>query len=86
MRAYTDAIAGAMQRAERIERGLIGIEMDYASETRVRHWIEQHDAELVDAAYAMTVRFVVRMPAAARDAAVEIRDLTSGRASVEVRS
>lgn len=39
MRAYTDAIASAMQRAERverIERGLMAVEIDYADEARVR--------------------------------------------------
>jgi uncharacterized YigZ family protein len=90
VRAYTDAIATAMQlaeRVERIERGLIGIEIDYADEARVRRWIEQHDAELADTAYAMTVRLVVRMPAAAREAAAaELRDLTNGRAIVEVQA
>src|SRR6478752_9683688 len=59
VRAYTDAIATAMQKAERverIERGLMNVDIDYADEARVRRWIEQHDAELVDSAYAMTVR------------------------------
>ncbi|WP_244848405.1 YigZ family protein [Caballeronia sp. SL2Y3] len=90
VRAYTDAIATAMQsaeRIERIERGLLAIEIDYADEARVRRWIEQHEAELVDSAYGMTVRLVVRMAAAARDeAAAELRDLTHGRANVEVRT
>jgi uncharacterized YigZ family protein len=89
VRAYTDAIATAMQsaeRVERIERGSIAVEIDYADEARVRRWIEQHDAELSDAAYEMTVRLVVRMPAAAREAAAaELCDLTNGRAIVEVQ-
>ncbi|MDR5756715.1 YigZ family protein [Caballeronia sp. LZ035] len=90
VRAYTDAIATAMQQAERVERverGLIGIELDYADEARVRRWIEQHEAELVESAYGMTVRLVVRMAAAAREpAALELRDLTNGRAGIEVRT
>ncbi|MDR5854231.1 IMPACT family protein [Caballeronia sp. LZ062] len=90
VRAYTDAIATAMQsaeRVERIERGLLGIEIDYADEARVRRWIEQHEAELVDSVYGMTVRLVVRMAAAARGpATAELRDLTHGRANVEVRT
>ncbi|WP_250499269.1 YigZ family protein [Caballeronia sp. GAWG1-5s-s] len=90
VRAYTDAIATAMQsaeRIERIERGLLAIGIDYADEARVRRWIEQHEAELVDSAYGMTVRLVVRMAAAAREsAAAELRDLTHGRANVEVRT
>ncbi|WP_277186435.1 YigZ family protein [Caballeronia sp. BR00000012568055] len=90
VRAYTDAIATAMQlaeRIERIERGLMGIEMDYADEARVRRWIEQNAAELMETAYGMTVRFVMRLPAAAREAAAaELRDLTNGRATVELQS
>jgi uncharacterized YigZ family protein len=90
VRAYTDAIATAMQsaeRIERIERGLLGIDIDYADEARVRRWIEQHDAELVQSDYAMTVRLVVRMAAAAREpAAAELRDLTNGRANVELQA
>jgi uncharacterized YigZ family protein len=89
VRAYTDAIATAMQlaeRVERIERALIGVEVDYADEARVRRWIEQHEAELVESEYGMTVRLVVRMPAAAREAAAaELRDLTNGRAGIEMR-
>jgi uncharacterized YigZ family protein len=90
VRAYTDAIATAMQsaeRVERIERGLINVDIDYADEARVRRWIEQHDAELADSAYAMTVRLVVCMPAAEREsAAAELRDLTNGRAIIEVHA
>ena len=90
VRAYTDAIATAMQsaeRVERIERGLMNVDIDYADEARVRRWIEQRDAELVDSAYAMTVRLVVRMPAAEREsAAAELRDLTNGRAIIEVHA
>ncbi|MDR5731661.1 YigZ family protein [Caballeronia sp. LZ025] len=90
VRAYTDAIATAMQsaeRVERIERGLMNVDIDYADEARVRRWIEQHDAELVNSAYAMTVRLVVRMPAAEREsAAAELRDLTNGRAIIEVHA
>ncbi|KMQ79985.1 hypothetical protein BPMI_02268c [Candidatus Burkholderia pumila] len=70
VRAYTDAIATAMQQAE---RGLVGIEMDYADEARGRRWIELHDAELMETTYGMTVRFVMRMPMAMREtAAVEL--------------
>ena len=73
------------ERVERIELGLIAIEVDYADEARVRRWIDQREAELVESAYGMTVRLVVRMPAAAREtAAAELRDLTNGRAGIEV--
>ncbi|BAN22829.1 putative uncharacterized protein [Caballeronia insecticola] len=86
VRAYTDAIASAMQlaeRVERVERGLLEIAIDYADEARVRRWIEQHGAELVHSEYEMAVRLVVRMPVAAREpAAAELRDLTNGRAEI----
>ncbi|KND59710.1 protein co-occurring with transport system [Candidatus Burkholderia verschuerenii] len=88
VRAYTDAIATAMQLAERVERikrAAIAVEIDYADEARVRRWIETHDAELSESAYGMTVRLVVRMAAASREeAAAELRDLTNGRAIVEL--
>ncbi|WP_250492197.1 YigZ family protein [Caballeronia sp. GAWG1-1] len=89
VRAYTDAIASAMQLAERVERieqGVVEIDIDYADEARVRRWIEQNAAELVESAYGMRVRLVVKMAAVAREpAAAELRDLTHGRANVEVR-
>ncbi|GAB5100255.1 IMPACT family protein [Caballeronia sp. HLA56] len=90
VRAYTDAIASAMQLAERVERieqGVVEIDIDYADEARVRRWIEQNAAELVESAYGMRVRLVVKMAAVAREpAAAELRDLTHGRANVEVRT
>lgn len=85
VRAYADAIAGALQDAQRIERikhAELTVAVDYADEARVRRWIEQQEsAELVDSAYDMGVRLGIRLPAAALDAArVALRDLTQGRA------
>jgi uncharacterized YigZ family protein len=87
VRAYTDAVASAMQVAERVERipltGLF-VEIDYADETRMRHWIEQQAYTLVDATYGMNVRLHIRLPvASAQDAHDTMRDMTSGRALVE---
>jgi putative IMPACT (imprinted ancient) family translation regulator len=86
VRAYTDAIAQAMQLAERIERieqGLLRVELDYADEARIRRWIEQEGYELIEHAYGMSVNLRVRMPLAARDAAATlVRDLTHGRATI----
>ena len=87
VRAYTDAIASAMQIADRVERiamtDLI-IEVDYADETRMRHWIEQHAYTLAEATYGMAVRRQLRLPAAsAGEARAALRDLTSGRAKIE---
>lgn len=84
VRAYTDAIASALQQAQRVERiaqAELTVEIDYPDEARVRRWIEQEGAELVDSGYELTVRLVLRMPATKRDAArVALRDLTQGRA------
>ncbi|MFK4447508.1 putative YigZ family protein [Caballeronia udeis] len=86
VRAYTDAIATAMQLAERIERvplGLLQVEVDYADEARVRRWVEQEGHALDEPGYGMTVRLSIRMPLAVRDQAADvIRDLTHGRAAI----
>ncbi|SAL66199.1 IMPACT family member YigZ [Caballeronia udeis] len=86
VRAYTDAIATAMQLAERIERvplGLLEVEVDYADEARVRRWVEQEGHALDEPGYGMTVRLSIRMPLAVRDQAADIiRDLTHGRAAI----
>ncbi|WP_438393379.1 IMPACT family protein [Caballeronia sp. DA-9] len=86
VRAYTDAIATAMQRAERIERvalGLLEVEVDYADEARIRRWIEQEGHALAEPGYGMTVSLSIQMPLAQRDTAADtIRDLTHGRAVI----
>ena len=84
VRAYTDAIASALQNAPRVERiaqAHLIVEVGYPDEARVRHWIEQAQATLVDSRYTMTVRLTVQLPATAVDAARDtLRDLTQGRA------
>jgi uncharacterized YigZ family protein len=84
VRAYTDAIASALLQAERVERiarACLVVEVGYPDEARVRRWIEQERAELVNSAYEMGVRLAIRMPATAIDAARDaLRDLTQGRA------
>jgi len=84
VRAYTDAIASALQGAARVERialARLTIEVGYADETRVRHWLEHAQATLVDSAYTMTVRLTIELPATAVEAARDtLRDLTQGRA------
>ncbi|KVE30816.1 IMPACT family protein [Burkholderia sp. TSV86] len=84
VRAYTDAIAAALADAERVDRiayARLAIEMGYPDEARVRRWIEQEKHELADSAYGMTVKLVIRLPAAALDAARDaLFDLTQGRA------
>jgi uncharacterized YigZ family protein len=84
VRAYTDAIASALQDAPRVERiafAQLTVEIGYPDEARVRRWIEQQHYALENSAYAMNVRLVMRMPANALDGARDaLRDLTQGRA------
>ncbi len=84
VRAYTDAIASAMQLAQRVERIAyteLAIEIDYPDETRIRHWLEQAGHTLAASDYGMRVGLVVRLPASAEAGAREVlRDLTHGRA------
>ncbi|AIO37040.1 hypothetical protein WT72_09755 [Burkholderia pseudomultivorans] len=83
VRAYTDAIASALLDAERVERirhTRFAIEIGYPDEARVRRWIEQADYELVDSAYGMTVKLVIKLPETAQsDAKSALFDLTQGR-------
>ncbi|MBF5010083.1 IMPACT family protein [Burkholderia pseudomultivorans] len=83
VRAYTDAIASALLDAERVERirhTRFAIEIGYPDEARVRRWIEQADYELVDSAYGMTVKLVIKLPETAEsDAKSALFDLTQGR-------
>jgi len=87
VRAYTDAIAAALKDAERIERiayATLAVEVDYADEPRVRRWIDQSAGDgctLADTRYGALATLVIRLPATARDAAVQaLRDATHGRA------
>ncbi|CAB3747105.1 hypothetical protein B7G54_03655 [Burkholderia puraquae] len=83
VRAYTDAIASALLDAERVERlryARLAIEIGYPEEARVRRWIEQAGYELVDSAYGMTVKLVIKLPeTAGANARTELFDLTQGR-------
>ncbi|NTX29657.1 YigZ family protein [Burkholderia pyrrocinia] len=83
VRAYTDAIASALLDAERVERirqTRLAIEMGYPDEARVRRWVEQAGYELVDSAYGMTVKLVIKLPETSEaDARTELFDLTQGR-------
>ncbi|TDV14926.1 putative YigZ family protein [Paraburkholderia caballeronis] len=83
VRAYTDAIATALQDAPRVERIAqkeLVIEIGYPEEARVRHWIEQEGHTLAGSEYGMTVRLTIRLPANVIDAARDaLRDVTQGR-------
>lgn len=85
VRAYTDAIASALQHAERVERiaqALLAVDIGYPDEARVRRWIVQAGVELVTSDHGADVRLVMRLPATGVNAAhAALRDLTQGRAA-----
>jgi uncharacterized YigZ family protein len=85
VRAYTDAIATALQNAERVERIAqvqLAVEVSYPDEARVRRWIEQEGVELAGSRYGLAVSLLIRMPATLRDAArTALCDITQGRAT-----
>jgi uncharacterized YigZ family protein len=84
VRAYTDAIATALQDAPRVERialATLSVEIGYPDEARVRRWIEQEKHTLDGSAYGMNVQLTIGMPVTAIDAARDaLRDMTQGRA------
>ena len=84
VRAYTDAIATALQDAPRVERialASLEVAIGYPDEARVRRWIEQENFALEASAYDMNVQLTIRMPVTAIKAAREaLRDMTQGRA------
>jgi uncharacterized YigZ family protein len=89
VRAYTDAIATALMRAERVERiasTTLTLVTDYADEARIRRWIEEGGYALVEAAYDAGVALTVRLPVTDEAAArVTLRDLTQGRVIIADR-
>lgn len=92
VRAYSDAVAGALKDAQLVQRvsyGTLTVEVDYADEARVRHWLEIRQYVLVRSTHAAAASLEIRMPetflATARD---ELNELTRGRCrfnSQEVR-
>ncbi|MBB5501805.1 YigZ family protein [Paraburkholderia sp. MM5384-R2] len=84
VRAYTDAIASALldaPRVERIAQVLLGVEVSYADEAKVRRWMDAEGYALVDSAYGMLVKMTMRVPAnALDDAKATLIDITQGKA------
>jgi uncharacterized YigZ family protein len=86
VRAYTEAIAGALKLAERIRRitqAELSIEIGYPDEARVRRWLEQQGYALVHCSHGAAVNLIMRLPEeemAKSEAA--LRDLTQGRVHV----
>lgn len=84
VRAYTDAIATALQDAPRVERialASLTVEFGYPDEARARRWIEHENYTLESSEYGMGVQLTIRMPVTAIDGARDaLRDMTQGRA------
>jgi len=86
MRAYTEAIANVLslaQRVQHIDYIQLVIELSYADEARVRHWVEQQaDVTLTNSAHAMSVCLTLRLPAHnATSTRQALSELTQGRIS-----
>lgn len=86
VRAYTDAIAGAMkmvQRTERIVMADLAIKIAYPDESKVRRWLEQQAYVLAQCSHGASVNLLVRVPADQfENAKAALRDLTQGRVSL----
>lgn len=87
VRAYTDAIAAALVDApvvERVPQTQLTVLAEYGDAERIRRWADGEGHETGDADYGESVRFTLRLPTAAADAARDaVRDLTQGRADIE---
>lgn len=87
VRAYTDAIAAALVDApvvERVPETQLTVLAEYGDAERIRRWADGEGHETGDAEYGEAVRFTLRLPTAAADAARDaVRDLTQGRADIE---
>ncbi|NEX63114.1 IMPACT family protein [Noviherbaspirillum galbum] len=83
VRAYADAVASALKKAElapRIAQATLTVDVDYAEEARIRHWIESSGHALLDSAHGTHARLTMRMPLADLEKAREqLLELTRGR-------
>ncbi len=86
VRAYTDAIATALQGAEVVERvpeAVLVIVADYADAERIRRWAEGEGFVVPEVAYGEAVELTVVLPEVrVADATDAVRDLSGGRAQV----
>ncbi|GHD61306.1 IMPACT family protein [Jeongeupia chitinilytica] len=83
VRAYTDAVAGALAQAVKTERVAMArreLILPYADENRVRHWLQQAGYPITAVRHASLVTIEVSLPAAGVDAMIAaLTDLTAGR-------
>lgn len=84
MRAYTDAIATALQGAEIVERvpeAALVFVADYADAERIRRWAEAEGFAIPEVDYGEAVALTVVLPAArVAEATHAVRDVSGGRA------
>jgi uncharacterized YigZ family protein len=83
VRAYTDAIAGALKQTQRIERisySSMTIQLNYADEARVRHWINQQKYTLTHSSHDVAATLVIQLPLSELTSAKKnLHHLTQGR-------
>jgi uncharacterized YigZ family protein len=83
VRAYSDAVAGALKEAQLVQRVSLGsliVEVDYADEPRVRHWLETRQHVLAGSTHGATALLEIRVPEASlAKAREELNELTRGR-------
>ncbi|BCL77296.1 hypothetical protein JHS3_30320 [Jeongeupia sp. HS-3] len=86
MRAYTDAVAGALVQAVKVERiamAQYSLTLAYGDENRVRHWLLQRNYTVIAARHETAVTLVVSLPKADVSAMITaLIDLTAGRLSL----
>jgi len=86
VRAYTDAVALAVAAAEKVERipeTVLRVEADYPDAERIRRWAEAEGYAEPEAEYGEAVLLLLRVPAAAKDAAAAaLADLSNGRVRI----
>lgn len=87
VRAYTDAVAQALQQAEKVAPvALVQVhcELPYAHEGTARHLLAQADGELLEVQHAGSVTLIMRLPEAAL-AGLQEQLLTATRGELAFR-
>lgn len=87
VRAYTDAVAQALQQADKVAPvALVQVhcELPYAHESTARHLLAQADGELLEVRHAGSVTLIMRLPEAAL-AGLQEQLLTATRGELAFR-
>lgn len=70
VRAYagvTEALLSELPVTSQVPLDTVHLEMDFAHEQAIRHWVGQHGAEILNVDYGEGVRVRLRLPAEQRD-------------------